>query len=461
MMRVEIDWTGVYEDVTDDVMRLAWSLGMRQPYQTMADESTCEIVLRNDFGKYLPEQVGYVQPRRPIRISMGSTVMWTGYLDYPEIDWSPGPVTGKRRITLHGVGEKQRLASVPVALPLYTSVTGDAVVRDVLDAAGITASAIQTGATTIDTYGDRESASAYAALRDITEAERGRFFINRSGVATWWNRHHLLTRTVRTATVYTSTGAYQPVALDYSYGQAIANAVRVEVDPRKQGSGEILWELNTTVTVPAGQTRTFQARLRRPNGEFAGAGSLTPAAAFSSGSAAVTVTPQGGTARVTVDNGAGIQPAVLSGLTLTGAPTINQHQIIVEREDSASIAAYGKRGLRLRLPLGDYAGAESVAHFELSRRKDPSGTVASLTYRRPSDGTANAHQIAWTVGVRLRLFATELNHNADYFITGESHRWRPNIHETVFRLEPAASSTFWILGDSLNAVLGSSTRLAY
>ena len=49
---ISIDWdrngdhTGTYDDVTSRVLQTNWFLGMRKPYQEMADNSVCVFVLR-------------------------------------------------------------------------------------------------------------------------------------------------------------------------------------------------------------------------------------------------------------------------------------------------------------------------------------------------------------------------------------------------------------------------------
>jgi hypothetical protein len=499
------DWDDAIDDISADVISAAWKIGFRQAYQDMADESQAKIVLTNETGKYTPENAsgalyGYLLPHRRMQIrdiqAGGTVVLWTGWVEFPQVKWqAEGAATAKTEATILGIGAKSLLQDVDVQLPIYTDTTGDVIVADVLEQSVIPPavtgvwilgqagsselgestylgdasdySSVEAGITIFPVYGDQEAANAWEVIKQVTEGERGRFWFDRDGKAIWWNRHHLLLDTTNDATVNSASGDYKPRQLGYKFGRYMANIVRVEARPRATGSSEVLYTLDAPVTVPAGQTVSFDVTLRKTSdGEFAGASSLSETPTFSSGSGSVTATANGGNARVTVVNNSSTADAVLSALTLSGAPSTAQNNIIVEDMDTDGVIEFGKREFRLSLgPLGTYADAIDVAHFELLRRKDARGAVDKIEFRRLFDGGVSNPMIDWTVGTRVNVVLPELGHDTDYFVVGEEHIWRPGqgggVHDSTFRLEPAAVNAFWVLGDAGFSELGETTWLAY
>ena len=61
---IAIDWdrngnySDTYDDVTARVISANWFLGMRKPYQNMADNSMLTLVLNNEDKRYSPEYSG-------------------------------------------------------------------------------------------------------------------------------------------------------------------------------------------------------------------------------------------------------------------------------------------------------------------------------------------------------------------------------------------------------------------
>lgn len=484
-IQVLVDWdndgnyTGTYDDITADVKKAEWRNGMREPYQDMGDENTATLTLYNTGGKYNPENsssvlYGNLLPHRRLQIKMDSVVMYTGWIEFPVVQWKvDGAGTGQNEARLYGVGAKRFLDKLESNISLSTSVTGDTIIEALLLQCGLEDVStdytnIDTGLTTINYIGDSQGQKIYQTIADVTAAERGRFFIGRDGLGYWFNRQKFLQAAAYTpvATVDTSTGSYKPIYLDYGFGRYLSTIVRVASQQRSVKTSETLFTLESPITVPAGHVTTMEARLRRSTGQFAAAGSLTPTPTFSSGSATVTVTEQGGKASVEIDNSSGTSSATLSALTIAGAPTVDTQQIIATAQDSAAIDAYGQLEYLLNLgPLSTYSQSESVAQFELGRRVVAQGDVNAIKFLRVANGTDNAHMTAWGIGDRLTVTVNELGHDSDYFIMGEEHSWVPGIdggiHETTFRLEAALFNTFWLLGQAGYSELGVSTILGY
>lgn len=484
-IQVLVDWdnngnyTGIYDDITADVKKAEWRNGMREPYQEMGDENVATLILNNADGKYNPENsssvlYGNLLPHRRLQIKMDSVVMYTGWIQFPVVQWKvDGAATGQNESRLYGVGAKRFLDKLESNLNLQTSVTGDTIIEALLLQSGLADIStdytnIDTGLTSIDYIGDAQGQTIYQTITDVTAAERGRFFIGRDGLGYWFNRQRFLQPGAYTSvgTVNTQSGSYKPTNLDYGFGRYLATKVRVSSQQRDVKASENLFELENSITTPASTVKNFEIRLRRSNGQFAAAGSLTPTPSFSSGSASVTITAQGGKASVEIDNSAGLVDAVLSSLTVAGAPTVDTQQVIATAEDLTATSTYGQIEYPLSLgPLSTYSEAESVAQFELGRRVVAQGDVNMLQFLRTANGTDNAHLTTWKIGDRITVTASEIGHDSDYFIIGEEHQWTPGIdggiHTTTFRLEAALFNTFWLLGVANYSELGISTILGY
>lgn len=491
-LKVVIDWnndglfTGQYDDITADLISIDWSLGMRQMYQPIADESTCNITLQNLDGKYLPENTlsplfGNMVTNRRIKIlyvdGLTEEHFWTGWIEFIKPTWLVGNVL--QPVVITGTGFKRQLQEQQVALEIFSDVTGDVIIADILAqvqpppaVGGILQldhpifgmlptylgepsvySDIETGLTVFPTYGDLQPPKALEAIAEVTAGEQGRFFLDRLGRAIWWNRHHLLRIVADDAVVNTQGGPYKPVDMDYVYGQNIANVVRITSNPRTVGSGSVvMWEMETPMTIATNATEKIECWLRNDKGQFAGTSALTPAPTFSSGFATITVIKSSGSAQINISNASSSVPAVLASLELTGVPTNNSNQMDVVAVDDDSAAIYGIKEIAIDLgTISDFETAKNVAAFELGRRRAARGNVLSLAYDRKFDGIDNQHMIDWEIGTRLLVEADELAHEYSYFVISEKHSWnirdRDRSHKTVFTLEPANTSEVMILDD--------------
>ena len=113
--------------------------------------------------------------------------------------------------------------------------------------------------------------------------------------------------------------------------------------------------------------------------------------------------------------------------------------------DSASIVDYGRRTLRLNLPLIDNVeDAETIAILEKNRRSQPRGAVS--TVKTVSHGVLGGgqhhYQLALTLGDKVAIAESQTGHDADHIIIGESHRLSAGatLLETTWYLEPAPSA---------------------
>lgn len=469
-MQYLIDWdkngnfTGTYDDVTADVLEARWFIGARNPYQNVCDEPTIELVLNNANGKYSPENgaspiAGKIVPYVRIRVLSGTTQMWNGYLDAPELQWQPlGDATGKHTITLKGVGAKQLLDAVTVVMPTLTDVTADQILYEAISR-GSVFSALQqlwllgdpvwgalgvstylaqdnqwrdfeTGITIFPDYIDGRE-GVWSIIRDVCETERGKFDIGRDGRYVFKNRHYTYYSEVTDYTVDED----ETVGLSYLYGDVLATRTTVSARPRRTEASEQLWELDNPITIAPSQTISLEARLRRPNGQFASSSGVTPSATFSSGTADVTVTTKAGVAEITIENNT-LYDAVLSTLTLSGTPLYPQNQLTVTAEDEVLARTYGVREKRFSVGnLYEWQDINDIAHMELLR-SPLRGRIASLNMIASADDNAVMVDDL-QLGAFIQVDAPSLYHDDRYLVIGEQHQWgEGNIHRAEFFLEP-------------------------
>lgn len=477
--QVLIDWAGdgsfshPLSDVSADWTLMNWRLGFREAFASMSDEAEAQIELLNTDGRYNPDNTtsplwGKVRPNRKVVIRAlvngAPRTMYTGQIEGVHPVWPPGSgdYAGKNRVLLDCVGFKQRLEETDYDPPIFQNQRADSCIWYVLNELAVPIALLEQGQTIIPYYGVGGTERAWETIRQLVEAERGRFFQGRSGGAVFWNRHHLIqTRTVTATVDY--TGDYKPYDLYYDYGVQMSNKIQVQVHPHKAEALETLWTLDSPVYVPANGSRSFSAVLRRANGQFAAANVLSASGAvWSQGSGSISLTPKGGKVTVTLTNSSAT-PATLTALTISGHPVISQNALSFAHEDAGSVAAYGVRGERQLdlVALGDLDEARQIALYELRRRGQPAGGPETVTFKRQADGVDNAHLLEWEIGTRITIDVPANGPPKDYFIIGEEHYLSAGIHETIYSLEPADPQRYWLLGIAGYGELGQATFVAY
>lgn len=473
-IKVYIDWDndgsfGVSDEVTDDLYELTWDIGFRWAYESIAPDNVATITLLNADGDYSPENsgsplFGNLFPWRQCRIYWGATtttpigsctIMWTGFVGPPKINYNTlGDETAKDRITFECVGAKFFLSTFPARVDPVTDVAPGTVVQTILGQTTIPIistdfSDVDTGDTVLEDYGQLEFGNAWALIDELTRAERGKFFIAREGNATFWSRY-ALANTASAYTVSANSGERKPQKLDYEYGREryFANVVRITGHPRTVGTSETLWTADQNYSIPPGQTHIIEAQLKRPSGQAAGASSLS--SSYSTlGSGTVTIEEKGTVAKITFINTSATAQFIVSNLTLTGVPILDQNVITVQIEDSTSIDKFQEHTIDIDTgPLSNYNKIRAIAEFELSRRKDPSGEIRWIELIKVDDGVDNSFLATLSTGTRITFTSSELYHTRDYFVIGESHTWSNKEHRTKYYLEPARLHDYFILDQS-------------
>jgi hypothetical protein len=498
------DFTDPGEDITADVLRLEWRLGMESPYDSVAAPIAARITVRNPSRAYSPEySANDLSPGKPVRIQSNDGVTnrthFSGFIT--RVEPTAGS-QGERLAVIHAGGPEGQLAQNIVRLPPQVDKRADEIILALLDQlflrqphlkgyflVGLVAQAeLNTNTRLAEAYPRSldvgRSAFAYAAdtwlagipandaLRQIVESERGRFFVDRAGQLVFYNRHHALAKVTADAAFSDNMEG-----LDYTFGADVVNRVGVTILPRAIGvPGTTLWILEAPQKIDPGETgaRQIIVHYRDADGRPLGALSvMTPVPGFDyTADTLADGTGQDRTAQVTVglsefsasaavltlrNNGADVA-YLQAGTRLRGTPIVQGDPITMQQTDWTSVSLHGLNDLTLNLPaLGSLEDADQLARFELARRKDPRGQV-----RRIQVSSANllTQVLARTLFDRITVAETQTDHSADYFIIAEEHTVDLGSfrHEVSWLLESAAASTFWIVSTSH---LDQDTLLAY
>ncbi len=487
---IAVDWnkngsyTDTYDNVTSRVISANWFLGMREAYQDVADNSVLSLVLQNDDRRYSPEYsssplAGLLVPFRPVRIqSNDGTVRthWTGWIEsiQPTVNQN-----GQRTVQLVATGAMQLYKAAETKIPLQINKTTDQIIATlVAEVPGLPASVLEQGKRTLTVAGDNwvrqggytdaeeDTFDVYHAISDTTAVERGRFFFNRQGEPTFWNRHHLLIEQSIAAT-------FNDTMIDLSYTFAgideCKNEVAVVCQPRNIGasSTEILWELtDAVILVQAGQTRKIYIKYQDDSANRIGGQNVTLTdVIFEQGTATSSITPNANGAELTFVNSGSVD-VIVSSAIVRGQKITTFDRMEATSKDQTSINNYGRRTMRLNLPAQtSFSDAQDIADFERIRRSQPRGTVSAL--KLVSHGTQgggyHAQQLGLTIGQRISVSETQTAHSGNYYIIGEMHQLTMGamLYETVWYLEPTPGVYPWQLDNTTYSRLDSTTKLAY
>lgn len=484
---VSIDWNddGDFadsgENISADVLALNWRLGMTEPHQHVAPPAVAHITLRSRDRRYSPE-VGTlpltVGKRLRIQSDDGTTVRthFTGFIE--KVEPQPG-AQGERTAVIYAATPDAQFPRAITRLPPLVNARSDSVVLTLLDSlplrrvglAGMWVLEIEdygelnsttklapdetvprtaeTGISTFAYVGELWNIPADAALRQVVESERGRFFVNREGTALFYNRHHAL---ISASPVATFEDEMEDMT--YAYGDDFANRVRVSVIPRKVGApNSPLWTLENTQRLPPGVRRivvSYRAADGSPMGALAISKLIFSANSKPDGTgvpvnAVVSVIIEAGASAATLEfrNESGATAYVLPGAQLFGTPLLIGVPIEVEHADYTSITFHGQRVLALNVPLVDSADeADQMARYELRLRHDPRGAV---TFLETSTRTHPQHVLARSLFDRIAVVETQSGHDSEYLIVGEAHEvdLAGTRHRVRWTLERADPTLFW------------------
>lgn len=488
--------------------------GIQKPFEMMGSDNTLTLEVVNTDGRFNPENASSPYYGKPligslvkclytfqVALLVRTIYLGVGYIEEIKSKWEPaGNYTGETFAEIIVTGLKQRLEQITVALGIYENVTGDEVVADVLrqtvmppgtgrgwlaeipgfSEAGVTTYAgnpayisdVETGSTVFDILGDDEKmANGWQAIKLVTEGERGRFFIDGDGTVKWWNRSHLLTTAVSytsQVTINETTANRKPTNLAYQYkGKDIRNIIRGTIYPRTTQASAAIWNLESDVTVPPGDTTEIEGWYKDNDGKSVGAVSVAVSgSSFSGGSAILSAESLGNRGKLTINNSANSTPATLTDANLDGAAIqYDRNPITVEAQDADSIGLYGRRVMEIPLKMiSDVGKAQSIINYELRRRKDLRATVPWVEWIDEGDLDRNHNA---RIGNRITVNLASKGHNAPYYVIGLAREARfgtPSggaFMTTRVFLEPAEASQFWLAGRAGFSEAGTTTYGGY
>lgn len=512
-----VDWDDdqnfdeAYEDITEYVKSGNWEIGMDQAYQSVGGDTSLTLQLNNLNREFSPENAespfyGQIEPQRRVKVLSlfdgTERTMYLGYLNDIQPEGGDG-----RTAVLKAAGPQQYLDTQQVRMSLLENVRSDQVIEAilgrmqmpaaldsdiwVLGVAGHSelgettvlsdisvAAELDVGLTTFpyvsdtwdpDFHGNQYVGETWAsgfngmdAIVDVVRAERGRFFFNRQGKAVFWSRGRLQTNGTLAAT-FDNEVAGPP---DYSYGADLANRVRVKVYPRavSVSSDSQLWQLVDPITISSKDQHSLSVRYSDDETGMGIAGQdayIDQASVVHDGVAITFATEfESRGAKITINNDDN-RDVMLSGLSVKGKKLTTYNEVEVVVDDATTLIQRGIREYSIDSKLmSDVLFAESLAEYELNRRKTPRGQIGSIKIR--ADTVQRTEQvISRTIGDRIRVIDDQLNHDAEYFIIGEHHNHGlREVYYVEWRLEPAEASQYWLLGIDGYSELGETTGLA-
>lgn len=424
--------------ITAQVRALRWRIGMRAPYDLMAPPAECEVVLRNADGSASPalDADGLLDPGTEVSVTrltdVGTQTFFVGRIAVVEPDMGG---RGRRQTRLIARSGDAWLEDVRVRLPVMANVRSDVLLQAVLDVPPLDqlTRSLEVGTQTFAYAGDQWGGGIRAmnAVRQIVEAERGRFYTTRGGVMRFLARDSL-------ASSPTPDATFDRVAeeMELLHGADVINRVRVHVRPRALGAaGSTLWTLASAQKVRANGSLRLVVPMRDGQGRRAGATSVIPPAPVTDYSAntapdgsgtdvtaslSVTVLAlEGSAAKLKFTNASGAPIYVLPGATLRGTPLLGGQPAVIEAADDTSAARYGPRLLEIDAPLIDSLDdADQTAALELARRPEPRSNVRTLTL---SERVRYGDALALTLFDAVRVIDTHTGIDGVYWIVGEAH----------------------------------------
>ena len=465
-------------DISDHVLALEWRLGMRAPYDSMAEAGWARITVRNPRGEFSPERRPLQSGTRARIQSSAAGVTRTQFIGaISHIDPDEGEYSDKQAV-IHLIDILPWLAASPAQLPPQTDVTAGPVIGKLLDQSAI-CRAVVAGFCIIDVAGYNqidsarifppqnhprrlaagktrfahigdwwtEATSAREAIAEIAASERGRFYLDRAGSAVFLDRHYTL--------IHTEVAARfddDMLGMDYRYGAQRLNCIALRITPREIGEDDsLLWRLRAPLRIAPDSELTLTLRLvderDQPIGllafdrlvvRFQDPGSRHE---IHERARAEVLQLATSSLQVLVSNSA--RAAVnLARLEVYGRPLYRRDPLEISAADGEGMHLYGRRQLTLDLPaLSDIASATAFARYELARRKHPRGVIREIRLdARQHREAALSHSLF----DRIRVSEAQTGHSArDYFIIAEEHQVSAGgtRHTVRWTLEPADSKS--------------------
>ena len=490
----------------------SWSLGFLQAYMDVGNDAQLTLILRNDDRRFSPENragslYGKLAPLRPVKIeSNDGTTTRRHFSGWVQSIHPAANRNGERIAMIRVSGAMQFLKATETKIELQENQRSDQIIDTLINEvifppalsdswvlgdpdysrlgqstklANLEAySNYEEGALTLNMVGDnwvrqggysdqlKDTFDVYRGIRDITAAERGKFFFDREGKAVFWNRHHILDKDAIDATL---DDAMTDMKYTFASLDQTKNEIIVTCHPRSVAAAPTtLWELkDAVIRVAPGETREVYVKYKDEKDERIGGKDVTvEGLEYLQGKCTVEVEAKANGANLVFKNESADTEAVVEKCLVVGRKIVDEGQMDARAIDQESITFFGRRTMNINLPsIDDLDQAQYIADFERDRRKTPFGLAQMITLQSHAErgGARHADQLALTVGSLVRLRETQTDHEGAYFIIGEAHELaRGGKHWTTsWYLEPQVETLPWKLEDSSRSHLDMSAYLAY
>lgn len=511
---IDLDRTGNYavdySRITHTVISAAWTTGLGDSDDEIAQPARLTLTLDNSTGDFFPENTASpfydLLDRRPlirIRALHNSTTRTLYEGKIVSVQPTVGQA-GDARCIITAEDPMLSLLDAEYTPALLEQVTTDAALTPIfaaplvlypyasdywiLDAVGAAElgtntrlfgtlpTNFDTGNTTLAFVGDNldrgAGVSAQGFIRDIVAAEAGgRFFFDPAARQfVFHNRQHDSLNPTPAATFT----AADFTRAEYVSGRDLLNAVTIDFQPRVVGSpGSVLWSAgNLPLRLGPGETRRLTARYTDPasteRARVGGKAMIAPQASVDyvanqreDGSGRdrtkrLIITAEFGAARATLTlvNPTG-RDLYITTLQLRGTPITSYETQTVSAVDAQSIADHDRRDRALSLPaLDDAEFAQSCADVLVGRYKTPLARFRSVTLSVGADDACGNLTQALTraVGDRITLTDAQTSHDRDYIIVGSRHVVQAggvHPHDVTWLLRPAERTQYWRLSDGV------------
>ena len=511
---IAIDWNrdGSYTDETSKVLSANWFLGFQQPFADVGSDAQLTLIMQNMDKRFTPENptsdlYGKLAPLRPVKIeSNDGSIVRRHFSGWVQSIHPAANRHGQRVAVIQATGAMQFLKATETQIELQQNQRTDQIINALskeiifppaLSAAWVIGddnfsrigqttcladlnaySSLEQGTLTLNTAGDnwvrqggytdqnKDTYDVYRAIRDITAAERGKFFFDREGKAVFWNRHHILDNNTPDATLNDVM-----TSMDYTFASLdqTKNEIIVTCHPRSiDDQPATLWQLkDAVIRVAPSQTREVYVKYKDEKDKRIGGKDVTiENVEYLHGRCTVAVEPKANGASLIFKNESQTTEAVVEKCAVKGRKIVDEGQMDARAKDQQSITYYGRRTMNINLPsIDDLDQAQHIADFERNRRKTPLGLAQTITLQSHAETGGHQHtqQLERTIGSLIHVQETQTAHDAVYFVIGEAHelsrggkQWK-----TTWYLEPQAVPVPWKLDDADRSQVGVSAYLAY
>lgn len=445
----------------------------------------CDFVMESPLREYIGKLSNYelITGRLGRAVAVLTFTDWT--LDFLDTEYIPPLYTD---VTVdEPLLDTLRSAKVPVGyitdywlmgvqgysiLDTSTILGGDAGNSESLFDTAITETAF-VGDNSLD---GKDGVSMQTFQRDLVGAEvYGRYFYDPHEFGYVFHNRH---RDALATSAYTLTeNDYEPNMSSF-IKTPVLNHSTVTFQPRSTGTaGTVIWAKDESYIGLYNEMTTITARYRDVANPSARIGA-TDVLQLIPGTDYVIIEPQYGTdvttsvsvsmvigansAEITIDNTRNTFAIHVTTLQIRGTPlkTFNQRTVFSTRRGSQ--VKYVTAPEQVSYPLVDTANfAQSIADFRTYRNFEPINAFRTIGWSLNKDSNRLTRGLEMTVGKRITISDSILQHTADYIVVGFRHNISlsggDNNHDITCILKSCERESYWELDAS---TLGDNTRLA-